>query len=175
MRELRDMWGIAYSLSNLGTLAYSQGDYSAARSLFLEGLALGRELGNKRAIAISLNNLGNLTYMQEDYLAAHSLYLESLQIRRELGDNWGIAASLAGLGAVAVESGQPRRGTSQLGASEAQHEAIGVVMEPDDRIPYDRAVASARAQLGVVAFEKAWQEGRAMTVEQAIEYALTQV
>jgi predicted ATPase/transcriptional regulator with XRE-family HTH domain/Tfp pilus assembly protein PilF len=172
MRELGDTWGVAYSISNLGTLAYSQGDYSAARSLFLEGLALGRELENKRAIAISLNNLGNVTYMQEDYPAAHSLYVESLQMRRELGDNWGMALSLAGLGAVAVESGQAQRGARQLGASDALHEAIGVVMEPDDRIPYDFAVASARAQLGEAAFEKARQEGRAMNLEQAIEYAL---
>jgi predicted ATPase/Tfp pilus assembly protein PilF/DNA-binding XRE family transcriptional regulator len=172
MRELRDTWGIAYSLSNLGTLAYMQEDYHAARSLFLEGLELGRELGNQRAIAICLNNLGNVTYMQEDYPAARSLYLESLQMRRDLGDNWGMAVSLAGLGAVAVESGEAQRGARQLAASDALREAIGVVMEPDDRIPYDRAVASAHAQLGEVDFEKARQEGRAMSMEQAIDYAL---
>ncbi len=175
MRELRDTWGIAYSVSNLGTLAYMQEDYPAARSLFLEGLALARELGNKRAVAISLNNLGNLTYMQEDYPAARSLFMESLQIRRELGDNWGMAVSLAGLGAVAVESGQPHRGACQLGASDALQEAIGVAMPLDDLIPYDRAVASARTQLGEDAFEKARQEGRAMSMEEAIDYALEEV
>ena len=45
-------------------------------------------------------------------------------------------------------------------------------MEADARIPYDFVVSSARAQLGDEAFEKAIQEGRAMSMEQAIEYAL---
>jgi hypothetical protein len=33
-------------------------------------------------------------------------------------------------------------------------------------------VAGARAQLDEEAFEAAWAEGRAMTLEQAVEYAL---
>lgn len=121
---------------------------------------------------------GNVAYMQGDYPTARSLHLESLQIKRELGDKGGVAISLAGLGEVAVEaveSEQPQRGARLLGASDALYEALGAVMDSDDsddRIPYDRAVASARSQLGEEAFEQAWQEGRAMNMEQAVEYAL---
>jgi hypothetical protein len=45
------------------------------------------------------------------------------------------------------------------------------VIEPDDRIPYDRAIESARSRLGAEAFERARQQGRAMNVEQALAYA----
>jgi len=37
---------------------------------------------------------------------------------------------------------------------------------------YDHAVARVRAALGEQAFETAWTEGRALTLEQAIAYAL---
>jgi non-specific serine/threonine protein kinase len=91
---------------------------------------------------------------------------------RDRQNQRGIALSLAGLGEVAVESKQPERGAMLLGASEALFEATGGVMESDDRIPYDRAVASARSKLGDKAFDQARQQGRAMSVESAIEYAM---
>ena len=37
---------------------------------------------------------------------------------------------------------------------------------------YRRTVSEGRAALGEAAFEAAWAEGRAMTHEQAVEYAL---
>ena len=65
-----------------------------------------------------------------------------------------------------------------LGAAEALLEAMSAVLEADDRMVYERGIALARAQLSEEAFEKARQEGRAMSirgssgVEQAIAYAL---
>ena len=59
-----------------------------------------------------------------------------------------------------------------MGASEALHESIGGAMEPSDRVAYSRAIASVRSQLGKAEFENAWQEGRAMSMGQAIAYAL---
>ena len=43
---------------------------------------------------------------------------------------------------------------------------------PDERACYERSVAAARAQLDEAAFAAAWAEGRAMTLEQAILFAL---
>jgi hypothetical protein len=40
------------------------------------------------------------------------------------------------------------------------------------KLPHDQRIASARAALGNAAFTSAWGEGRAMTLEQAIEYTL---
>ena len=64
-----------------------------------------------------------------------------------------------------------RRGTRLLGAAEAMLESIGAALEPVDRVPYAQSLASARSQLGDEQFESARQEGRAMSSEEAIEYA----
>jgi hypothetical protein len=45
-------------------------------------------------------------------------------------------------------------------------------MSAAERDEHDRAVATARAELGEEAFAAAWEEGKKMTMEQAVEYAL---
>jgi hypothetical protein len=95
-------------------------------------------------------------------------------LRKEVGNRGSIALSLAGLGEVAVQSGQPEKGARLLGASDDLRQALGVLMWADDRIPYEHAVALARLRLREEAFERAWQEGQAMSMEEAIEHALEQ-
>nr|MDQ6923461.1 hypothetical protein [Pseudomonadota bacterium] len=59
------------------------------------------------------------------------------------------------------------------GAVERLRTESGSPLPPKDRPVYDRRVAAARAALGDdAAFDRAWQEGRALTLEQAIELAL---
>ena len=65
-------------------------------------------------------------------------------------------------------------GTAALlwGAASAMREAQDWPLPPVARADYDRDVAVARTQLGGTAFEAAWAEGRAMTLEQAVADAL---
>ncbi len=171
-REIGDKSGIAHSLNNLGLVAMEQGDYSSARALYEESLALRRELGDKWGIANSLGNLGLVAMEQGDYTAARALHSKSLALRMDLGEKKGIAAYLAGLGGVAVRVGEAERGTKLLGAVEMLLQSISAVLYREDRLPYEKNAQQARTLLREEAFEKAWHEGRAMSMEQAIEYAL---
>lgn len=45
-------------------------------------------------------------------------------------------------------------------------------LDLEDRAVYESGIAAARTQLDEATFGTAWAEGRAMTTEQAIEYAL---
>jgi hypothetical protein len=64
------------------------------------------------------------------------------------------------------------RAVGLLGAGEAFCSTIGA-RPPVARGPeYERTVARGRAALGEAAFAAAWAEGRAMSREQAVEYAL---
>lgn len=48
-------------------------------------------------------------------------------------------------------------------------------MPPDDHADYDQRVMLARSALGEEAFAAAWEAGRVMTMEQAVEYAMKDV
>ncbi len=58
------------------------------------------------------------------------------------------------------------------GAAEALREVIGSPRPPNEREEYERGLATVREALGEEVFSAAWAEGRAMSLEQAIEYAL---
>jgi hypothetical protein len=88
------------------------------------------------------------------------------------GITWGIVVSLTGLGEVAAALGHEERAAKLLGATEVLLTTMNVRLEADDRIPYEQGIASARAQLGDEAFEKALRDGRTMSMEEAIKYAM---
>jgi hypothetical protein len=121
-----------------------------------------------------LNNLALVALGQGNYAEARALYRESLALRRVLKNTSGIAACLAGLGAAAIGEKHVARGVRLIGSAEGQLEPIGFVLDRQDRIPYEQSVTQARAMLGEHEFELARQEGQAMSMEQAIEYALEQ-
>ncbi len=64
------------------------------------------------------------------------------------------------------------RAVRRCGAAEALREAIGTPLAPAGRADYDQTIAKTREGLSRKDFEATWSEGRAMTLEQAIEYAL---
>ncbi|HLO14763.1 MAG TPA: tetratricopeptide repeat protein [Anaerolineales bacterium] len=171
-RELDNKGGIGISLNWLGIIEGSQGDYTAARVLHEESLALFRDLEDKRNIAMSLSLLGVMEGYLGNNATARILHEESLMLYRELGDKKNIAESLPGLAAVAQADGRSQLATKLLGAVEALLEHIDARLDPIERADFDRTLAAARAQLDEAAFAKAREEGRAMTLEQAIEFAL---
>jgi non-specific serine/threonine protein kinase len=173
-REIGDSWGIANSLNNLGGVAFSQGDCERALSLHSESLNLRRTLGDKRGISMSLNNMGEVAQQQEDYRRAAALYAESLSIRKELGDRFFIVSSLHNLAEVACSRKNYERGVRLFGAAEALREMVGAPLPNAKRADYDRYKEEARDALGRADLKSLWTEGRVMSLDQAIEYALTQ-
>ncbi len=171
-RELGHKHGIAGSVHNLGELARRQGDYGTARALYEEALTINREIGNRAWEAENLRELGLVAEEEGDYAAAEALVKESLAIKEDLGEKRGIAASMEALARVYGGQGQPERRARLFGAAEALRASIGAPIPPADRDEYDGEVAAVRAALTKEACEAAWAAGRAMTLEEAVDYAL---
>jgi hypothetical protein len=104
---------------------------------------------------------------------AHTIE-EALPLFREAAEPWSITQCLQGLAAVACDQDDARRAAQLLGAVEALREAIGSPLFPLERADYDRTSAAVRAQLDAATFAAAWEAGRAMSLEQAITYALVE-
>ena len=173
MRELGNRAYIATTLDGLGRVAYFYGDYPRARKLSEESLAIMRELQHGNGIADSLYTLASVAVEQGDYLTAREMFQEGLAIRRQRGERGGTVASLAGFAAMAAARGDLLRAARIWGVTECLRTEVGSPMSPNDRRDHDRRVAAARTALGdEAAFDRAWQVGRALTLEQAIELAL---
>jgi non-specific serine/threonine protein kinase len=109
---------------------------------------------------------------QGEYGAAQVLLQEGLAILQELGSKHEIAESLEGLAVIAIAQAHPERAARLFGAAEGVCEAIGAPQPPVSRSERNRSVAAARAALDAAAFAVAWAEGRALSLEQAISFAL---
>ena len=70
--------------------------------------------------------------------------------------------------------GRARRAARLLGATDAIFERMSVSLQPADQVEIDTYAALAQEALGALAYEVAWGEGRAMSFEEAIAYALEQ-
>jgi non-specific serine/threonine protein kinase len=172
LRALGDRWKLATSFNALGEVTRLLGDYAAARLLYEQSLALRRELDDRRGIAVSLINLGAIAHHHGDDREAAELFRQSLTLFHELDSTRGIVDCLAALGGVAGGSGHPARAARLFGAAEALRAAFDSGIAYPERREIDRDVAAARAQLDEESFGAAWAEGRAMTLERAIAYAL---
>jgi len=172
-RERADRVRIAILLNNLGYVTFLQGEYSAARTLHEESLAIRRELKDPGGIAYSLSGLGEVALQHGDYPAAGAFFRDALSIRRELGDKMGIAELLEKQAAVIGAMGNALRAAQLGGAAERLREEIGSPLTTEERLRHHRHMSAARAALGDdAAFNRAWQQGRAQSLEQAIEISL---
>ena len=94
-------------------------------------------------------------------------------MKSAVGDKWGIADVLDILAKPLIAEGHAIRAAGLLGAADALRKSIGIPLQPSSYSDFDRDVATLRDRLGEQAFEDAWADRRAMSLEQAIEYALT--
>jgi non-specific serine/threonine protein kinase len=172
-RKGEDRFGLGITLSRLGITALAQGDHAAARAALEEGVAICREIEDDWALALALRNLGIGALRKGDHEEAVARLAESLTVLQETG-NPLYMQNLELLAAAVSMQGDHRRAALLFGAAEALREAVGAFVLPLYRAEYDRGVAAARTGLDETAFEQARSEGRAMTPEQAVTYALSE-
>jgi hypothetical protein len=91
-----------------------------------------------------------------------------------LGALLALAQSLKDLAVLAGRQGEAERAIRLLGAVDAFCETLDARPPVVGVSEYERTVAEGCAALGEAAFAATWAAGRAMSLKQAIEYALEQ-
>jgi len=175
-REDNGQQAIGWTLNHLGHAAQLRGDYDRAAQLHAESLAVFIDLmGEKNdGVTWAYQSLGETALGQGDLPAARGWLVADLRLCREMGDRVSSVWCLAGLGSAAAFDEEPERAARLWGAAERLRAALGCRPAPAARATYERALAMTRAQIGEEAFAAAWAEGRAMSLEEAIAYALEQ-
>ena len=158
----------AHSSAVAALITLSEGETARAYDLAQESLAIYLEMDYRRYIAVMLYVLGRVAAQQSDLRAARGRYVESLALAQEMGPKWIIPFNLEGLAGVLATQGELRWAAQLWGAAAVLREAIAYPLPPVERPLYERAMATARVQLGEQAFATAWQEGRTMTLEQVL-------
>jgi len=159
-----------------GLVALRRGDLERSATLNEESLKLCRETGDTQAMIVCLGNLGTIALIRADYEGAVSPLRESLRLGWETDYKVTIQFSLNGLACVAAGLEQPVRAARLWGAVEGMQEDYGVYVTAIAHTitNHEARLAAARSQLEEEAWSGAWAEGKAMPLERAIEYALSE-
>lgn len=171
-REVGNRFAIAVASHNLGNVARDTGNYELARSLYEEALEIVTEMEEISHISSSLNNLANLALHVGDHSRALDLHRQGLEIRGRLGNKMLIAESLIGIASVEIALDSLERGARLLGCAEGLADSTGGKFDPMERKLYDRALTMLSATLDEGTVKEARQDGRNMSLEDAVQYAL---
>ncbi len=202
-RELDEPFGVAVNLAQLADIALLQGDREAARNLAEESAAIRRQRLGSLHLGRALSSLAEVSVAEADYDRARELLEEAIdcwsaeapesnhqracyealgEVLRLQGDSTGAVEAFAtsirigqrrgeppspevldGIAALWAMLGQDERAARMAGAAERVREQLGGVMRLHPNRPLPERV------------EPAWSEGRAMSQEEAAEYALNEL
>jgi tetratricopeptide (TPR) repeat protein len=183
-REMGYRWEAGWALQGLGNVASSQGEYGTARAFFEESLAVRREIGEKRGFAEGLEGLAKVAQAVGDAPRAARLLGAAQSVRQEIGTPLPPAERaeydrcVVAVRAVLNEARAAGSGVSQVvgrsaaaegqGDSEVARKAAGAESTSCGPVPGERKCRDADP-----GFAAEWASGRAMTLYDVLEYALT--
>jgi non-specific serine/threonine protein kinase len=173
--EIGERWCASVSLSFSAVGWFGRGDPIRAKRLVERGLDLAREVGSAEAICVACHAGAMAAQAEGDHERARVLLQEGVVLAAEAGNETNVAYCLEGLAAAAALEDRVERAAGLWGSAEALLEKIEVAayIYAPDRSVYQDQVSAARARLDEAAWQAAWAEGRAVTPERAIEYALS--
>lgn len=122
---------------------------------------------------LALNGLGELARRQSNLTESLEHYRQAIKLIPEFERAFTLDYSLEGLAKTISDMGEPKRAVRLLGAAASMRKKWNGVIHPVFREEYDKCIALLREKLGDTAFESLWVEGQSMTMEQAIELAMS--
>jgi predicted ATPase len=155
---------------NLGEIALFEGDADTSRMYFQQALELDRRRSDAHGEAHTLFGLSLAALSEGDTDEAAALLGSSLRLANTLGDRERIFFCLLGSAEVAAQRGEAARAARLLGAADALGEEMGYASQPQEQEQRTRVETALDGDSAAATGGQA--EGRAMTLEHAIAYAL---
>jgi predicted ATPase len=163
----------ALALTNVGALALEEGRVEAAEAAFGESRERFRSLGNKRGLAVSLGSLGEAALARQQRDEAAAFLKESAQLYRELGTKVWTAPLLESVAQLERERRDPERAVRLLAAARRLREETGSRLSVREQLAHEGVLASLAEELGERRTATLVEEGEAMSMSEALDYALT--
>jgi predicted ATPase/DNA-binding XRE family transcriptional regulator len=181
-REEQFRMGVIFAMGGLSKVAYVKGDYAVAIKGFDEELGMSQDANLKLATFQAFCGLGRVAQLQTRYDDARTYYRKALEIYQQRINHplkwiWlkpyaAVSYPLGAFATLAIARNQMGQAARLLGAMEPTYPVIQYQQTPAERAEHDQAIAAARAALGEEAFATAYEEGKKMTLDEAVAFAL---
>jgi predicted ATPase/class 3 adenylate cyclase len=172
LQESGNRWGATMAMLSMGMMEKFRGNYREARLRFIACEPLFRDLGDRHRMNMVKSELAHIERYEGHFQKAVEMYRETLPEWKRIGHRAAIAHQLECFAAVAKVQEEDGRAARLFGAAEVLREVINIPMTMQERIEYDREIADLRAGMDEKSFTSCWAEGRGMSMDQAINFAL---
>jgi predicted ATPase len=160
-----------YVCQDHGLFLARTGDLRAGRAVIEYGLALARKAMDRRGEILGLTYLSIVASLQSEQRDSLRYIREALTLQRDAGMSRFRQVMLRQVARIEAAAGCNERAATLFSAAYALCESSGQVVHPDQREEDDVCLSELRLSMGD-RFAAAWEEGRAMTSEEAVAYAL---
>jgi predicted ATPase/class 3 adenylate cyclase len=171
-RATGNPWVIALATRNMAAIAAQQGQWAQAHAGFEEAAAIYQQMRERSFYVSTRSEIAHVLRSQGRLADAQAIYRETVRTHNEVGQVAAVAHELECFAFIAIATEQPERAVRLLGAAEALRASVRSQMILFERREYDQAVTRLRTQLHDNTFTAAWTEGRGMTIDAAINYAI---
>jgi predicted ATPase len=172
IRPLTEPWRLGILLVNLGNVERHQRAFDEAAARYAESISIFGEVRDDWALGMAYRNLGMVDAARGEVDRAIGHLQCSLGHLRKTGERWFVSRGLEELAANLVAREQYDEAARLFGAGEALREAVGAPLVPFYRSAYEAAVGSLRRGISEPRWQAEWEAGRAMTIEEALAFAL---
>ena len=168
-RKIGDQTGVARALWGIGNAYFFNKEYADARPVLEEAVALNRKLDDRFGLGWSIHTLGLVRFNLGDLQGARACWLEAIHLFSAAGDVPGMVLQLDNLSALARQDGDFER-AGRLWAAASAHQissgtGLGRLLREEER-------RTGREGLTDDDAARVWAEGQAMSLEQAVAYAM---
>jgi Adenylate and Guanylate cyclase catalytic domain len=152
----------------------AEGDVDAAEPLAAEALELTQEQEDVRGEHLAHHFLADCALIRADCEEAETRYARSLEAAWRMGDRLEASIELQGMGMAAGCGRRRERAVRLAAAGLAFQKSVGADYSGIVfwQTLIDKYIGGAQSELGTEAAASAWEEGRALGLERAVEYAL---
>jgi predicted ATPase/DNA-binding CsgD family transcriptional regulator len=165
-------WGVAQVRVGLGGVARARGDYQAAISHYQGALSLYQEIDARPEIARCLAGIASVALIQGDLGLCRASLTESLALSLATGQRLPVARGLEAFAALEARAGDAERAARLAGAALELRSAAGHPPSAGAGARLEDLLDPARRSLGELRATALLDEGRAMTADEAVHYAM---
>ncbi len=164
--------GSSWHMHNFGAFYVRTGDYEQARHYYQKGIYISQQTGDKRIWSWSRVNLGYIAIFEGKLDEAHQTLTEILRYFAKVYDDIGIVFAIEGLARIAVFRGNYETAVILYAWTDIAREDINDLRPPVEQADVEHDLATVQESLDEGTYEKWREQGKQMSIEEAVAFAL---
>lgn len=170
--EIEDKSGIALSLYGFGIAAITIENYKQAENYFKECLSLKQQMGEKMEVPECFNFMGVLSFLDGNIEIAQKNIEMSLDVSRELKNDEAVTVSVIVFSGILNAQNKLLEAVTLLGAVEKSLQSGRWKLDSVFERLEKKIIEELHKGLNIAEFDKYFEEGKKLTLDQAAELVL---